>query len=274
MMGCVGTNDPQLFLDIHPPHAAPHEPAIHIFIFQHLYAALRSSTSCSAGRSVLEDLKHCGAEYIHAYCVDNCLVKVADQIFLGYCIGKKTPCSVKVVLKSQSNESVGVLSLKNKQWSVVEYSEVPESVAPSWAENGGLKLKSANIANHFYSLKFLESIDPAKFQPNGIKLELFIFDVFPFVDSLSLLEVDRIKEFSVLKNAPNTGTDDPQTSRQDLLAQQKRWLKAAGCQFSKPDLEVKLIALVTYAGKGLECVKGKTISQSVYIKSKDELEIL
>lgn len=262
-----------------------------------LYAALRSSDTCSAGRSVLEDLKRRGVEYIHAYCVDNCLVKVADPIFLGYCIGKNTRCGVKVVLKSQPNESVGVVALKNQRWAVVEYSEMPESVASSRAENGELRFKCANIANHFYSLEFLESI--ASFesklayhvankkiphidlktkqvikpsQPNGIKLELFIFDVFPFVESLSLLEVARSEEFSPLKNAPNTGSDDPQTSRRDLLAQQKRWMEAAGCLFHSPDVEVEISALVSYAGEGLEPAKGKTIRQSTYIKSKGELE--
>ncbi|KAA1131584.1 UDP-N-acetylglucosamine pyrophosphorylase [Puccinia graminis f. sp. tritici] len=179
MMGCVGTNDPQLFqrtlhhrnrqclFHVLLPYqhysfvslsslSPLYSQNSHIFIYQHLYAALRSLTSCLAGRSVLEDLKHRGAEYIHACCVDNCLVKVADLIFLGYCIGKKTPCGVKVVLKSQPNESVGVLALKNKQWLVVEYSEMPESAATIRAENEELKFKSANIANHFYSLKFLE----------------------------------------------------------------------------------------------------------------------
>ncbi|EFP92362.1 UDP-N-acetylglucosamine pyrophosphorylase [Puccinia graminis f. sp. tritici CRL 75-36-700-3] len=93
-----------------------------------------------------------------------------------------------------------------------------ESVTLSQAKNGDLKFKSAKIANHFYSLNFLESIKSFEFklayhiadkniphidlkskelikpnQPNGIKLELFIFDFFPFVNSLSLLEVDRIK---------------------------------------------------------------------------------
>ncbi|KNZ64641.1 UDP-N-acetylglucosamine pyrophosphorylase [Puccinia sorghi] len=262
-----------------------------------LYAALRSSATCSAGRSVLEDLKARGVEYIHGYCVDNCLVKVADPIFLGYCIGKKTRCGVKVVLKSEPQESVGVVALKNKRWAVVEYSEMAESVASSRSENGELKFKSANIANHFYSLEFLESIESFESelayhiahkkiphmdlkskqlikpsQPNGIKLELFIFDVFPFVDSLSLLEVDRAEEFSPLKNAPNTGTDDPQTSRRDLLAQQKRWLQAAGCRFESSDIEVELSALVSYAGEGLETLNGKTIRKSVYIKSTDELE--
>lgn len=262
-----------------------------------LYAALRSSTTCSAGRSVLEDLEHRGVDYIHAYCVDNCLVKVADPIFLGYCITKKSPCGVKVVIKSDPHESVGVIALKNKRWSVVEYSEMPESIASSRSSNGELTFKSANIANHFYTLEFLKSIESFESklsyhvankkiphidlkskqlikptQPNGIKLELFIFDVFPFVDSLSLLEVDRSEEFSPLKNAPNTGTDDPQTSRRDLLAQQKRWLEAAGCRFLKPDLEVELSPIVTYSGEGLESTNGKTIKESIYIESKENLK--
>ncbi|MBW0475409.1 hypothetical protein O181_015124 [Austropuccinia psidii MF-1] len=230
-----------------------------------LYAGLRSASSSSASRSVLDDLESRGIKYVHAYCVDNCLVKVADPIFLGYCIQTSTPCGVKVVVKSKPNESVGVLALKNGHWSVVEYSEMPESIASSRTPNGELTYKSANIANHFYTLDFLKSVESFDFQlsyhvahkkiphidlktkelvkptkPNGIKLELFIFDVFPFVNALSLLEVDRSEEFSPLKNAPGTGVDDPQTSRQDLLNQQKRWLNAAGCQMSGSNIEVEI----------------------------------
>ncbi|KAI7952190.1 hypothetical protein MJO28_007874 [Puccinia striiformis f. sp. tritici] len=219
---------------------------------------------------------------------------------MGYCIDKQTLCGVKVVRKSQPTESVGVIARKNKLWSVVEYSEMDESVASSIdSQSGQLKFNSANIANHFYSYKFLESIKsfedklsyhiankkiphidlktkelikPSK--PNGIKLELFIFDVFPFVESLTLLEVDRKEEFSPLKNAPNTGTDDPQTSRRDLLAQQKRWLESAGCKFSNPDIELELSPIVSYAGEGLKILNGKTIDKSAYVHDKDGLNKL
>ncbi|KAA1087762.1 Cleavage polyadenylation factor subunit clp1 [Puccinia graminis f. sp. tritici] len=125
-----------------------------------------------------EYLKHLGEQYTHAYCVDNCLVKVADPIFLGYCIGKKIPCGVKFVLKSQPNKSLGVLALKNKHWSVV-----------SFEFKLAYHIADKNIPH--IDLKSKELIKPN--QPNGIKLELFIFDFFPFVNSLSLLEVDRIK---------------------------------------------------------------------------------
>lgn len=264
-----------------------------------LYAGLRSSSSCSSGVSVIEDMTKRGIKYIHAYCVDNCLVKVADPIFLGYSISKNTPCGAKVVVKSNPDESVGILALKKKRWSVVEYSEMSASMASSRAENGELKFKSANIANHFYTLDFLKSIESFESQmayhvahkkiphvdlskkelvkptkPNGIKLELFIFDVFPFASSLSLLEVARQEEFSPLKNAPGTGTDDPETSRKDLLAQQKRWLIEAGAKFASEEIEVEISPLVSYSGEGLEVVSGKVIQQSKQINNQTDLKSL
>lgn len=49
--------------------------------------------------------------------------------------------------------------------------------------------------------------------PNGIKLELFIFDVFPYIaiDKFCVLQVDRKGDFSPLKNA--SGSDSAETSR-------------------------------------------------------------
>lgn len=37
---------------------------------------------------ILQHMTKTGVEYLHAFCVDNVLVKVADPIFMGYCIIK------------------------------------------------------------------------------------------------------------------------------------------------------------------------------------------
>jgi UDP-N-acetylglucosamine/UDP-N-acetylgalactosamine diphosphorylase len=110
-------------------------------------------------------------------------------------------------------------------------------------------------------------------EPNGMKLELFVFDVFPYTRNLCVLEVDRAEEFSPLKNAPGSKADSPETSRRDLLAQQKRWLIAAGAQVSE-GVEVEVTPEVTYGGEGLEWVKGKTIRSSGVLRSEQDVHDL
>ncbi|KAJ6502682.1 nucleotide-diphospho-sugar transferase [Mycena vulgaris] len=265
-----------------------------------LYAATRSPISpTDKSHTVLSDLAKRKILYVHAYCVDNCLVRVADPVFLGYSIKKQADCAAKVVPKSSPTESVGVVARRGEKFSVVEYSEISKEQAERRdPESGELTFRAGNIANHFYTTTYLnkvetfeeelafhiarkkiahvdlesgEAVKPTK--PNGMKLEMFVFDVFPFTERFSVLEVVRNEEFSPLKNAPGTGSDDPETSRRDLLAQHKRFLEKAGATV-KDGVEIEISPLVSYAGEGLESVKGKTFTKSGIVGELEELDAL
>ena len=253
-----------------------------------LYRALRTPYNKWQPETVISDLQKRGIKYLHAYGVDNCLVKVGDPVFLGVCLAQGVQAGVKVVKKIDPKESVGVVALRDGEFGVVEYSEIPEALSEARDSNGELSFRAANIVNHFYTTKFLADDVPAfepemafhiarkkiptvdlttgqpikPSTPNGMKLELFVFDVFPFCgDKLAVHEVARQEEFSPLKNAKGTGVDDQDTSRRDLLAQQSRWLIAAGAKVDQ-GAEVELSPLLTYSGEGLEKFAGQTLSQS------------
>ena len=87
---------------------------------------------------------------------------------------------------------------------------------------------------------------------------------------MAVLEVDRSTDFSPLKNAPGTGVDDPETSRRDLLGEHKRWLVEAGASVGE-GVDIELSPSVSYAGEGLESVKGKRFDKSGVLSSIGDL---
>ncbi|GJQ84452.1 mmy [Trypoxylus dichotomus] len=253
-----------------------------------IYRALKKN-------GVLEDMQKRGIKYVHAHSVDNILIKVADPIFVGYCVTKGADCGVKVVKKAYPTEAVGVVCQVDGQFQVVEYSEITDKTANLRDAEGNLVFNAGNICNHFFSIDFLtlvadeyESLlklhvakkkipfidDNGKqirpVAPNGIKIEKFVFDVFQFSNNFVTWEVPRYTEFSALKNSDDAGKDCPSTARRDVYHLHKKYVERAGGIVVGDEIEIS--PLLSYAGENLEAVvHGKTFKSPTHLLSKDEI---
>lgn len=247
------------------------------------------SALCTSG--VLDDMLQRGVKAVHVYGVDNILVLPGDPVFVGFCHTKGAECGNKVVAKAVPTEPVGVLCMVDNHFQVVEYSEISPETAARANADGSLVYNAGNIVNHYFTVDFLRRIvthhlddlpyhvarkkiphigDDGRVQvpsaPNGIKMELFVFDVFPFASKVAVLEVERSREFSPLKNAPGAAQFTPETARADLLALHRRYIEASGGTLL-PGVEVEISPLVSYAGENLhKRCRGRTFAQSTVLE--------
>lgn len=247
-----------------------------------LYRAIKEN-------GLIEDFDKRGVKHVYMYCVDNVLSKMADPVFIGFAIKHGFELATKAVRKRDAHESVGLIATKNSKPCVIEYSEISNELAEAEDEEGLLKLRAGNIVNHYYLVDLLKrdlgqwcetmpyhiakkkipAYDSAtgKYtkptEPNGIKLEQFIFDVFETVplDKFGCLEVDRSKEFSPLKNGPGSNNDNPETSRLAYLRLGTSWLKDAGA-IVKDGVLVEVSNKLSYGGENLSQFKGQVFDKN------------
>eukprot|EP00928_Gymnodinium_smaydae_P031393 TRINITY_DN23050_c0_g1_i1.p1 TRINITY_DN23050_c0_g1~~TRINITY_DN23050_c0_g1_i1.p1 ORF type:complete len:483 (+),score=137.71 TRINITY_DN23050_c0_g1_i1:105-1553(+) len=250
-----------------------------------IYPALQR-TGC------LEKMRSSGVKYMHAFSVDNALCRPADPRFIGYCISRNADCGNKCVWKADPEEKVGVVAKRDGKPSVVEYSELDATRKNLRDDGGRLVFGAGNICNHFYTVAFLADVvipnmanyfhlaekkipyageDGKTVKPdsnNGIKLESFIFDIFPLSERMAILETSREEEFAPVKNAPGAATDSPDTARAMLSALHRRWVAEAGGAAEGPaDAILEVSPLLSYAGEGLaERVGGQKVAVPVHLE--------
>ena len=177
----------------------------------------------------------------------------------------------------------------------MEYSDITTEMAERTDDSGRLEFGAGNICNHFYTLDFIDNAivpnlgnlyhiarkkipyyDEEKKETvtptanNGMKLESFIFDVFPLSERMAILDVPRSDEFAPVKNAPGSSSDSPDTARAMISALSQKWVKDAGGNLvGNVDAICEVPPPVSYAGEGLEeLVQGKDIECPFVLRAK------
>lgn len=208
----------------------------------------------------LDHLGERGVRQLFYFQVDNPLARVLDPVFIGHHLLARAEMSTKVVSKIDPAERVGIVARQGGRTGVIEYSDLDPALAGRRDAQGRLLFRAANIAIHMLDVGFVrrllgaglalpvhraEKVVPCLDEagrphkpaaPNAIKLEQFVFDALPLAERSVTQEVPRADEFAPVKNA--SGADSPQTAREALSEQAKRWMAAAGLALPSGPAEV------------------------------------
>jgi UDP-N-acetylglucosamine/UDP-N-acetylgalactosamine diphosphorylase len=206
-----------------------------------------------ARSGALADMRKRGVEHLSYFQVDNPLVHVIDPLFIGLHALTGSEMSSKTIPKANPLEKVGNFVIGDGKTQVIEYSDLPESLAMQRNPDGTPKFNAASIGIHALTVPFIEhlnaggqlklpwhraekkvpyvdangnAVKPDK--PNAVKLEQFVFDAIPLAQNAMVYTTERGEEFSPVKNAE--GVDSPATSKRDQVRRAAKWLRGAGIE--------------------------------------------
>jgi UDP-N-acetylglucosamine/UDP-N-acetylgalactosamine diphosphorylase len=246
---------------------------------------------------MLADMADRGIEHVSYWQVDNPLVPPADPVFLGYHVERGSEMSSKMARKRHPGERIGVFCTCGGALHVIEYSDLPDHLAEARDEDGNLRYEAGSIAIHAIARTFVERLAAGRTfglpfhraekkiaycdengntvtpdEPNGVKFEMFVFDALPMAKNPIVLEIDRSREFSPVKNAE--GEDSPATARRDMVRLAARMLDDAGIDVPRddggePTVQVEISPLAARTVEELKAVcddRGITkITEDTYI---------
>ena len=185
-----------------------------------------------ASQNIISEMRTNGIQWVLITGIDNILVNIADELYIGLVSSENKLNGVKSIAKSNPDEKVGVFCKRAGKPGVVEYSEMSDDMRYAVNDNGELKYMEANIVNHLINIDILEKINKqslpihkaikkqsyidelgnkvTSYKPDTIKYEAFIFDYFKMVDDVTVYRVKREEEFAPVKN--KEGADSPETA--------------------------------------------------------------
>ncbi|KAL3842177.1 hypothetical protein ACJMK2_020219 [Sinanodonta woodiana] len=239
----------------------------------------------------------------------------------GRYIHKTAQCSLLCVVDKSPTDAFGTTCKVAGKFQVVEYSRLPVTlkIAEKRNKDGLLTFNAGGICNYFFTLEFLQHVSDPKQErqlqyhiaikkipyvdndgnmikpskPNGVKMEKFVFDVFPFATNFAVWEVFREDEFSPLKNADGADKDTPTTCRSALCSFHQRLILGAGGKFVQKDgfpfpeissqhsgdehedIICEISPLASYSGEGLEeHIQGRSLMPPVLINGDHQGRVL
>lgn len=190
-----------------------------------------------------------GVESVFTFQVDNPLTAIARPELLGLRLVRQADIASVAVRKSTPQEPIGTFAAIAGRTCVLEYIDLPASLATACVAQGEPLLWAGSINVHCIARALLDDVARhvtlphhravkavphttyagavvAPDRPNAVKFETFLFDVLAIAGTSVVAQVDRAEEFSPIKNAE--GPDSSATCRRDANARFARWLEAAG----------------------------------------------
>ena len=211
----------------------------------------------------LDDMERRGITTIFYYQVDNPLIEIGDRVLLGFHAQVGAQVSCKSLRKREPEEKMGVFARIDGRIGVVEYTEItPEQRDARERSSGRLLFDAGNLAVHAFQVDFVRAVaaeaerwlpwhasakkiptidasgapvEPD--QPNGLKLERFVFDALRAAQQVCIVEAAR-DEYGPVKNAE--GGDSPSSSRRALSARYRRWVEDAGLRAPSPAHQIEI----------------------------------
>src|SRR6185436_20222383 len=112
-----------------------------------------------ARSGALENMRERGIAHLSYFQVDNPLVHCIDPLFLGLHDLTGSEMSSKTVPKAHALEKVGNFVVGDGVLQVIEYSDLPESLAVQTNADGSLRFNAGSIAIHALRVSFVERLN-------------------------------------------------------------------------------------------------------------------
>ena len=125
---------------------------------------------------VVKIAKEAGIEWLNTFAVDNVLQRIADPVFVGATINSGCTVGAKVVKKNAPDERVGVICLKDKHPSIVEYYELTDELMNAKNEKGEPAYYFGVILNYLFRLDELISIAKDKMPLHIVEKKISYYD--------------------------------------------------------------------------------------------------